>query len=80
MGSRMVGGVTLLFGGSVYCGLIRIMDFFFLVVFLYNHIVFVKVMNVIIFQCVLTFTFFFAECSKVIMVSIGLYSCALCRI
>ena len=80
MGSRMVGGVTHLRGGTVYCGLIRIMDFFLLVVFFYNHIVFVKVMNVIIFQCVLTFTFFCAECSKVIMVSIGPYLCALCRI
>jgi hypothetical protein len=58
VGSRMDGGVTSLRGGTVYCGLIRIMDFFLLVVFFYNHILFVKVMNVIIYQCVLTFTFF----------------------
>ena len=57
MGSRMVWGVVRLRGGTVYCGLIRIIDFFFMVVFFYNHIVFVNVMNVIIFQCVLTFTF-----------------------
>jgi len=34
------------------------MDFFFLVVFFSSRIVFVEVMNVIIFQCVLIFTFF----------------------
>jgi hypothetical protein len=54
MGSRMVGGAIRLRSGIVYCGLIRIMFFFFLVVFFYNHIVFVKV---IIFHCFLTSTF-----------------------
>ena len=54
--------------------------FFFLVLFSYSHIVFVKVMNVIIFHCILRFIFFCAECSKVIEVSIGPYSFALCRI
>ena len=66
--------------GSEYCGLVRIMDFVFLFLFSYNHIMFVKVMDVIIFQCVLTFIFFCAECSKVIEVSVGPFSCALCRI
>jgi len=45
----MVWGVVRLRGGTVYCGLIRIIDFFFMVVFFYNHIVFVNVMSVIIF-------------------------------
>jgi hypothetical protein len=57
VGSWMVGGVTRLRSGTVYCGLIRIINFFFLVVFFYSHILFVKVMNVIIFQCVLMLTF-----------------------
>ena len=45
----------------MYCGLVRIMDSFFLVLFFYNHIIFVKVMDVIIFQCVHTFSFFFVR-------------------
>jgi hypothetical protein len=43
--------------GIVYCGLVRIINFFFMVLFLYNHIMFVKVMDEIMFQCVHTFTF-----------------------
>jgi hypothetical protein len=39
----------------------------------------VKVVNVIIFQCVHKFTFC-VECSKAVVVSIGPYSCVLCRI
>ena len=35
MGSVMVGGVTRLSGRTVYCGLFRIMDFFFLFFLLY---------------------------------------------
>ena len=38
----------------------------------------VKVMNVTIFQCIHTFTFFCVECSKVMIVSVSPYSCALC--
>jgi hypothetical protein len=40
----------------------------------------VKVMNVIIFQCIHKFAFFCAKCVKVIVVSAGPYSCALCRV
>jgi hypothetical protein len=54
-------------------------DFFFLVVFFYRHSIFVKVMDVIIFHCVHKFAFC-VECSKVIVVSVRPYSCALCRV
>jgi hypothetical protein len=50
--------------GIAYCGLFRIMDFFFLVLFSYNHIIFVKVMDVIIFHFVLTFIFFVRNVSR----------------
>jgi hypothetical protein len=43
----MVGGDMRLRDGNVYCELVRIMDFFFLVLFFYNHIVSVKEMDVI---------------------------------
>jgi len=62
------------YGGSVYCGLVRIMNFFFLVLFFYYHIMFVRVMDTTI--CLL----FCAECSKIVVISIGPYSCVLCRI
>jgi hypothetical protein len=44
-------------GGILYCGLVRIMDFFLVLLF-YDNIMFVKVMTVIIFHCIHTFTFF----------------------
>jgi hypothetical protein len=50
------GGMRLR-GGIVYCGLVRIIDFFFRVLLFYNNIMFVKVMNVIIFHCVHMLTF-----------------------
>ena len=53
--------------------------FFFVVFFLYNHNGFVKVMDAIIFQCIHKFIFY-AECSEIIVVSIGQYSCLLYRI
>jgi len=49
------------------------------VLFCYNHITLVKIINVIIFQCVRTFTFC-AESSKLIVVYMGPYSWALCWI
>ena len=39
-----------------YRGLVRIRDFFLVLLF-YNHIILVKIMNVVIFACVQTFTF-----------------------
>jgi hypothetical protein len=64
-GGSMGGGVIHLCGGIVYCGLVRIMNFFFFLVLLfYDNIMFVKVMNVTIFHCVHTFTFFCAECIR----------------
>jgi len=56
------------------------MHFFFLVLFFYDRSMFVKVMDVIIFQCVCKFAFLCAECSKVTVVSVGPYLCALCRL
>jgi len=56
LGLVMVG-VMPLHGGIVGCGLVRIMIFFFLVLFFYDHSVFVKVMDVIIFHCVHKFAF-----------------------
>ena len=41
---------------------------------------FVIVMNVIIFHCVHTFTFFLCGMYKVVVFSIDPHSCALCRI
>jgi hypothetical protein len=51
------GGIMHLRGGTMYLQLFRTRDFFLLVLFFYNHIMLVTVMNVIIFQCVHTFTF-----------------------
>jgi hypothetical protein len=58
VGVGLVWGVMRLCGRIVYCGLIRIMDFFCVVFFLYNHNRFLKVMDAIIFQRVHKFIFF----------------------
>jgi len=47
----MVVGIMNLRGGTMYRELVRIRDFCFPVLFFYNHILLVKVMNVIILQC-----------------------------
>ena len=62
----------------MYCGLVRVMDFFFLVLLFYYHTMFVKVMDTII-SSVFIRLLFCAEFSKIVMVSIGPYSCVLCR-
>jgi len=71
--------VMRLHGGIVCCGLVRIMKIFFLVLFFYDRSMCVKLMVVIISQC-LHNLLFCAECSQVIAVSVGPYSCALYRI
>ena len=63
-------------GGIVHCGLVRITDFCLVMLF-YSHVMFVKVMNVIIFYCVHTFAFLCGMCK---VFSIGPYWCAPCRI
>ena len=50
-----------------------------MVLFFYNHIMLVKVMDVIIFYVFIRLVFC-AECGTFIVVSIGPYSCALCGI
>ena len=53
----VVVGIMHFRGGTMYLELVQIKDFCFLVLFFYNHILLVKVMNIIIFRCHHTFTF-----------------------
>lgn len=73
-GSGVDGGRIMPWGcGTMYLELVRKRVFFFLVLFFYNNNMLVKVMGVMIILRVHTFT-------RVVVVSIGPYSCALCRI
>lgn len=60
--------------GTVDHRLIRTREFLSLVLFFNNHIILVKELKIVIFECVHSFT---VLCG---MVSIGPYLCALCRI
>jgi hypothetical protein len=60
--------------------LIPILDFSFWGLFLNNHFVLVKELSVLIFRCSLFWLFFARKCNKGIVVSVGSYSFALCRI
>ena len=74
------GGIMQLHSGTLYLELVRIRDFCSLVWFFYNHILLVKVMNVIIFHCDHTFTFLCGNVGRITLVSTCSYSCGLCRI
>jgi hypothetical protein len=73
------GGVMRLRGGSVYCGLVRIM-IFFLVLLIYDNIMFYGSNECNNFLLCSHVYFFLCGMYKVTVFSIDPYSLALCRI